>query len=147
LGKSHVLSVIVQVEHDFLIYKKSKKQGGKRMSNVIDLNEKRLEKGLLPADDLAELYTEQLQRMADGFFKHIGNQEQSLFVLEHQETWREIGGYFKEQREAYGLTEYQVAKHLGVSTGRIKRFEAGEPVQDARLLESAYRLLFLSIKR
>lgn len=117
------------------------------MCNVIDLNEKRLEKRMLPADDLAEIYTEQLQRMADDFFKHIENHEQSLFVLEHQETWREIGDYFKEQREAYGLTEYQVAKHLGVSTGRIKRFEAGEPVKDAKLLESAYRLLFLSIKQ
>jgi ribosome-binding protein aMBF1 (putative translation factor) len=117
------------------------------MSNVINLNEKRLEKGLLPVNDLSELYTKQIQRMTNDFLKHIEINEQSLFVLEHQETWQEIGSYFKEKREAYGLTEYAVAKHLGVSTGRIKRFEAGEPVQDAKLLESAYRLLFLSIKQ
>lgn len=60
------------------------------------------------------------------------------FILDNQSKWRDRGYLFKSLRESENLTRSYVATQLGISHGRLKRFEDGQPVNDAKLLEYAY---------
>ena len=62
------------------------------------------------------------------------------YIKENQQEWIERGRDFKEWREEKDLKLDFVAWNLGVSRGRVKRFEDGEPVVDSELLTKAYDL-------
>lgn len=66
-----------------------------------------------------------------------------LHILINEKDWQEIGDHFKQKREAARITVKDMAAHLSISPGRIKRFEVGCPVHDAKLIESAYKHVFL----
>lgn len=68
-----------------------------------------------------------------------------LFLQENQKEWFDRGQVFKQIREDNGLPLNMVAKRLGISPGRLKRFENGVPVESAKLIESAYTL-FLELR-
>lgn len=54
------------------------------------------------------------------------------------DEWKAIGDTLGEMREHLQCSVSYVAKKLGISAARLKRFEAGDPVKDAKLLENAY---------
>ncbi|WP_169835252.1 helix-turn-helix domain-containing protein [Planococcus faecalis] len=65
-----------------------------------------------------------------------------LHILVNERTWQEKGALIKEMRESYGITIKDMANHIGISPARVKRFETGQPVNDAKLIEAAYRNYF-----
>lgn len=67
------------------------------------------------------------------------------YVERNQNHWQAKGAIFRNWRESLGLTVSQVARALGISPARVTRFENGEPVRDARLLESAYSMLLAGV--
>ncbi|MGM0899409.1 MAG: helix-turn-helix domain-containing protein [Bacillota bacterium] len=64
--------------------------------------------------------------------------KKELHIQEHQRVWRQKGSLLKNMRKNAGITVADMARHLKVSPGRLYRFEAGEPVRDAKLLEASY---------
>lgn len=64
------------------------------------------------------------------------------YIKANTDTWIVEGSRLQELREAAGISRYRLAKALGVSPARIARLETGKPVNDAKLLKSAY-LLYL----
>lgn len=67
-------------------------------------------------------------------------QRKADFISENTPNWRKIGNTYKSLRESLDIPINVVSSVLQVSTNRIKRFEAGKPVQDAKLIASAYNL-------
>jgi ribosome-binding protein aMBF1 (putative translation factor) len=51
-----------------------------------------------------------------------------------------VGEFMRGIREDFGISIQAMAKSLGISIARIKRFEKGEPVRDGKLIYSAYIL-------
>ncbi|QSO55465.1 helix-turn-helix domain-containing protein (plasmid) [Alicyclobacillus curvatus] len=70
----------------------------------------------------------------------IGIRDIQPYTNEHKSVWETEGEILKQLRMARGLLVSHVAEGLGVSPGRVKRIEAGEPVRDALLLKKAYML-------
>ncbi|WP_257349073.1 helix-turn-helix domain-containing protein [Pseudalkalibacillus decolorationis] len=66
--------------------------------------------------------------------------KKAAFIIENQKEWYQRGLPFKEAREEKGLPMSFVANELGISPGRLKRFENGDPVSDSRLIEKAYKM-------
>lgn len=64
------------------------------------------------------------------------------WIADNQSEWFWKGLALKSKRDEYGVTLKFMADVLGVSQSRLKRFEAGEPVRDAKLLYNSYILLF-----
>lgn len=62
------------------------------------------------------------------------------WIAMRMDEWLAVGMTMKEMREEMNLTIRDMAKSLGVSIARLKRFENGEPVRDSKLLYSAYIL-------
>jgi transcriptional regulator with XRE-family HTH domain len=62
------------------------------------------------------------------------------FISKNQKEWKERGQLFKERREAKEFPISFVAVELGISPGRLKRFEEGHPIKDSKLIEKAYDL-------
>jgi ribosome-binding protein aMBF1 (putative translation factor) len=54
--------------------------------------------------------------------------------------WEVVGEVMRGMREELDISNRVMAKELGVSIARIKRFEKGEPVRDAKLIYHAYLL-------
>lgn len=65
-----------------------------------------------------------------------------LFVLIHEQSWQEKGIAIKAMREAYGVNATDMAHNIGISRARLKRFETGQPVNDAKLIEASCRNYF-----
>jgi len=55
--------------------------------------------------------------------------------------WEQAGKRFQKLRESLGLSLNSVSRELGVSASRLRRFENGLAVKDAKLIENAYRML------
>lgn len=72
----------------------------------------------------------------------IGNDpEKREAWLESQSVlWGAQGQVIKEMREHFECSISYVAKELGISVARMKRFEAGKPIRDANLLQQAFYL-------
>ncbi|WP_289354806.1 helix-turn-helix transcriptional regulator [Paenibacillus sp. S-12] len=54
--------------------------------------------------------------------------------------WAEVGGELKEEREALGVTIAEASRNIGVSPSTLSRFEKGNPVRSARVIENGYRM-------
>ena len=54
-------------------------------------------------------------------------------------TWRELGQRFQKVREGLSLDLATVAHSIGIHKSRLKKFEEGLPVLDAKLIETGYR--------
>jgi transcriptional regulator with XRE-family HTH domain len=65
------------------------------------------------------------------------------FILKNQQEWAERGKRLKDIRINNEWTISLVANNLGISPGRLKRFEEGMPVMDSKLIEKAYELLVI----
>ena len=64
-----------------------------------------------------------------------------LFIQENQQDWKAKGDRVRGMREKAEVSPKEMADYLKISVGRIRRFEAGWPVQDAKLIEATYRLV------
>lgn len=102
------------------------------------------------------------QYVSDHLPQHVQNQGLSIFaeyvdavmfndykrrlkrvewVKSNISFWKETGDICKLKREEYGIALKHVAEAMGVSLARLKRFEAGKPVRDAKLLYTGYSSL------
>lgn len=79
---------------------------------------------------------EQHKQLILGF--NSGKKEQ--WIASQMSEWQNNGMELRYIREYYGVTLTTVSKELGISNARLKRFEQGEPVRDAKLLYAAYFL-------
>lgn len=71
-------------------------------------------------------------------------EKRESWISENKYNWLATGQILREERETYGIALKHVAAALDVSIARLKRFEAGEPVRDAKLLLSGYsNLLYI----
>lgn len=68
------------------------------------------------------------------------------WVSSNISSWLEKGNAAKHCRESYGKTLKATARELGISPGRLKRFEEGQPVKDANLLFNAYTAVFYNLE-
>lgn len=68
------------------------------------------------------------------------------FIKENQEGWKETGQYYRSLRTSQGLTQEYVANALGCSASKISKFENGLCINNAKLLENAYRM-YLAINK
>ncbi len=113
--------------------------------NVVNLDIAREQKGLereyVELQDFAyELGEEEamviVQRtLAD---RREAERKKILYAVANWKEWAEIGASFRQRREALGLSMAGTARELGIGWGRLRRFEAGEPVRDAKLLARCY---------
>lgn len=71
------------------------------------------------------------------FIGHSMQKRETYMTTKYFE-WKAHGEHFKMQREEHGIALKHIASAMGVSTARLKRFEAGEPVRDAKLLTQGY---------
>ena len=62
------------------------------------------------------------------------------WVEEQSQEWQEIGEECKALRKVRGVSVKEIASLLGISEARIYKFENGQPVRDARLIESSYKM-------
>ncbi|WP_181592647.1 helix-turn-helix domain-containing protein [Paenibacillus sp. YN15] len=60
------------------------------------------------------------------------------YVEKMSEEWADVGAVLKDRREKAHLTAEQTAYRVGVSRSTLRRFEKGEPVKSAKVLEAAY---------
>lgn len=60
------------------------------------------------------------------------------WVESQSNLWQVRGEIIKKMREHLGCSITSVARQFGISVSRLKRFEAGEPIRDAKLLEHTY---------
>lgn len=113
--------------------------------NVVNLDIAREQKGLereyVELQDFAyELGEEEamviVQRtLAD---RREAERKKILYAVANWKEWAEIGTSFRQRRETLGLSMAGTARKLGIGWGRLRRFEAGEPVRDAKLLARCY---------
>lgn len=68
------------------------------------------------------------------------NQGREFWINLRLDEWQAIGSTMKDMREKMNITVRDMAISLGVSIPRLKRFEKGEPVRDAKLLYNSYIL-------
>ncbi|MCP3031949.1 hypothetical protein LF817_11390 [Halobacillus sp. A1] len=61
-----------------------------------------------------------------------------LFIKENEQEWKEKGFLFKHSRETFGYTKAYVSNQIGISPGRLTKFENGSPVSDSKLIERCY---------
>lgn len=61
-----------------------------------------------------------------------------MYVLQNQRIWKQKGALLRKMRKEAGISVANMAAHLKVSSRRLYRFEAGEPVRDAKLIEASY---------
>ena len=93
-----------------------------------------------------QFWNEQNEKIQNSFSEALDNvlhRNVQPYINKHKHLWTAQGAHLQQLRMAKGLKSSDIAKGLGVSPGRIKRLEAGEPVNDAVLLKKAY-LLFLT---
>lgn len=60
------------------------------------------------------------------------------WIVQNKNEWEFYGNAAKHTREDFRLPLKYVAEVMGISVARLKRFEAGEPVRDAKLLYQGY---------
>jgi transcriptional regulator with XRE-family HTH domain len=112
-------------------------------------------------DDRSETYHDRciIQYVSDRLPKHVRDQGLSIveehvnaimlndykrrlkrveWVKQNKSEWEYYGSWTQCTRKEYGLTLKQVAHCIGISVARLKRFEAGMPVRDAKLLYQGY---------
>jgi len=92
-------------------------------------------------------HAERMNGLTKEFSQALGNalgiRDVQPYIDTCKHVWETEGAVLRALRISKGLTPGGVAKGLGVSSGRIKRLEAGAPVNDALLLKKAY-MLFLT---
>lgn len=70
----------------------------------------------------------------------INQTGREFWIALRLDEWQAVGITMKEMREQMDISIREMAKELGVSIARLKRFEKGDPVQDSKLLYNAYIL-------
>ncbi|MCP1146152.1 helix-turn-helix domain-containing protein [Lysinibacillus endophyticus] len=71
--------------------------------------------------------------------------EKTQWIDTQINEWAEVGNECRLKRKEIRVSAKAVASLLGVSVNRIYRFEKGQPIRDAKLLENAYLLALDSI--
>lgn len=74
------------------------------------------------------------------------NEKRIQFISENSKSWKETGEELKKMRIKARLSIENVAGHIGVSSTTISKLERGLPVQNANVLERAYRLYLSNIE-
>lgn len=77
---------------------------------------------------------------------NLVSREEYVAVMQAGE-WAEIGGELKEEREALGVTIAEASRNIGVSPSTLSRFEKGNPVKAARIIENGYRMYLRLVKQ
>ncbi len=98
----------------------------------------------LPFDCPAEFFAEDFECSK---CEHTDcNQHPAYLQMNRQErieaampAWRELGQRFQKVREGLSLDLAAVAHSIGIHKSRLKKFEEGLPVLDAKLIETGYR--------
>lgn len=93
--------------------------------------------------DAERFWNEQTERIQNSFNEALDKvlpRNVQPYIDENKPVWASEGSVLQQLRIAKGLTVGEIAEGIGVSPGRIKRLEAGEPVNDAMLLKKAYML-------
>ena len=93
--------------------------------------------------ELEQAWMEQSENFTASLAEALRIRDVQPYINQHKPVWETEGNILKRLRMARGLLVAHVAGGIGVSPGRIKRLEAGEPVNDAMLLKKAY-MLFLT---
>ncbi|MHA7964956.1 helix-turn-helix domain-containing protein [Paenibacillus sp. CAU 1782] len=65
------------------------------------------------------------------------------WVVAKEVDWIEVGTKYREERERRFLSLAEVAGTIGVSPSTLRRFESGQPVQRANMIERGYRNCFV----
>lgn len=70
----------------------------------------------------------------------VGSNREKIQTWMNSQTrdWWSTGQSMRQMRESAGISLNDTARYLGVSIARLKRFENGGAVRDAKLLRSAY---------
>ncbi|WP_028560905.1 helix-turn-helix domain-containing protein [Paenibacillus pinihumi] len=67
---------------------------------------------------------------------------QMLWVVKKEnKEWAKVGSEIRNMRSAKQMTISEVAHSIGVSASTLSKFERGRPVQSARLIENAAKLV------
>ena len=109
--------------------------------NVVRLDVARLDKEY---NELGEFVDQLDEETATAIFyktlldRREAERRKIFYAVANSEKWAEIGASFRQRREALGLSMAGTARELGIGWGRVRRFEAGEPVRDAKLLGRCY---------
>lgn len=78
--------------------------------------------------------------------EEVSKQLREDYIAEMSEEWSEVGSTLMHEREARGFSIAEVARNVGVSPSTLRRFEKGNPVQAARIIEQGYRM-YLELKK
>lgn len=63
------------------------------------------------------------------------------WVVAKEYDWAEEGARYRTKRLAAGFTIAEAARQTGFSASTLSKFETGQPVQRANVIERSYRLL------
>lgn len=63
------------------------------------------------------------------------------YIKEHKQEWLDAGAYYKTWREEHYLSKAEVARRIGISSSTLTKYENGEPVMRANMIETAYDAL------
>ena len=74
-------------------------------------------------------------------------QSKNEYIKQNQGEWVALGELYERERLKLRQSRNKVAKGLCISPGRLKRFEEGKPVADARLIARCYSLYLTSETR
>lgn len=72
--------------------------------------------------------------------------QRKKYIAENQEYWKRVGTEFRNRREQNGITTKAVSAGIGCCPKTLSKFEKGEPVKTAAIIENSYDM-FLELYR
>ncbi|EFU43932.1 hypothetical protein PVOR_01965 [Paenibacillus vortex V453] len=63
------------------------------------------------------------------------------FIAENEEEWAEVGNDLRAARIERGISLASAARQIGFSTSTLSRFEKGQPVRNANVIERSYGMM------
>ncbi len=66
-----------------------------------------------------------------------------IITVQEQEYNKKLGAILRRRREFLGITQYKVAKYIGITHQQYQKYEAGENVVSAYRLEQIKQILEL----
>jgi transcriptional regulator with XRE-family HTH domain len=88
---------------------------------------------------------EKAKEFIENFTDYINYQSwRSRFIAHRVKKWKEVGADFRSAGENMALSLAEVSRRMGTSATRLRNFENGAPVLDAKLIEQSY-LNFLDL--
>jgi ribosome-binding protein aMBF1 (putative translation factor) len=78
--------------------------------------------------------------MQASIFLGYNRAKREMWIAQQTDKWTGIGRVYQEKRDQLGISRRKAAEALGISPSRLGKFENGDPVRDAKLIENAYRM-------